>query len=504
MKKALFLFLAATAPGLAVSVPAAAQEQAAAETSPGAFGLAAEEYEAADDVLLLLKKAFAHTSFADIERAASAGNLEAVYLTAIAYHSGTGVTKDTDEARRRMQRAALGGFRRALTSYGSMLYEGIGGPKDVAGALNLWQTAADAGNPTALGRLGEYYQFAEDATQRDFSKARDLYRRAADKGSSIGFGGLAGLALLGIGQDADPAAAVALYRQAADRGSSYALYRLGIAYRQGAGVERDFAASIDHLERAARQGYRDALHSLAGQLSDGADGVPPNPRRAAALLHELAAPDDWAARDHLAFLIINGAAPPIKGLDAIALAEEASVHGKVKAIGSLAANLREGRNGYAKDRARAAAMSRTLLARLEALPMTSPEAWPLYARGAAYTIQVAIADGAIEELPGEVRKLERRYGKFNGRMVWMDPQIKCGGGTEMLKIYLWDVDSLESPSDAQFDWIEQSQGCAVPLAVRLHYRRLFDLARATAKSYPSLAVDHYDARNKPPTPPLAF
>lgn len=504
MKKALFLLLAATAPGLAASAPAAAQEREVAAASVGAFGVNAEEYEAADDVLPLLKKALIHSSFADIERAAVAGNLEAVYLTAIAHNSGTGVTRNPGEARRRMQRAALGGFRRALTSYGAMLYEGIGGPKDVAGALNLWQAAADAGNPTALGRLGEHYQFAEDTTQRDFSKARDLYRRAADKGSFIGLDGLAGLALLGIGQDADPAAAVALYRQAADRGSSHALYKLGVAYRQGAGVEKDFAASIDLLERAARQGYRDALHLLATQLADGADGVPPDPPRAAALLHELAAPDDWTARDYLGFLIINGSAPPIKGLDAIALAEAASANGKIKAIGSLVANLREGKNGYAKDRARAATMARTLLARLEALPMTSPEAWPLYARGAAYTIQVAIADGVTDELPGEIRKLERRYGKSGGGMVWMDPQIKCGGGAETLKIYLWDVESLESPSDAQFDWIEQSQGCAVPLSVRLHYRRLFDLARATGKSYPTLAVDHYEVRNKPPTPPLAF
>lgn len=495
MRQALLMLAAAL-------LSAASIDRAGAE--PTKYGITPSEYDTVEFGVTLLRKALAQTRYADLDRAAAAGDVEAQYLTGIALRVGFGAPKSLAEARKRLQRAALGGFRRAATTYGQMLYFGEGGDKDVESALTWWQAAADAGSPTAMGVLAEYFRNPAAPAKPNLAKARDYYRQAAEKGNLGALVGVADLSVPDSPQPSDLRTAFDHYLYAVERGSIIGLYKVGLSYREGWGVAKNPALAVEYLERAAKAGHVDALITVARDLAQPTNGRPPEAARAVRLLVENAAPDNWAARDYLAVLLIRKATPPIKGIDAEALATSASENGRIEAMTSLIGNLREGKLGYPRDLVRAAGLARALLTRVQALPMSEEAAWPMNAKGLAYTIQVAIRAKAVEAKAGEEHQLERRYGKPDGRMVWMDAKVSCGGPEGIFRIYLWDVDSLVSPSDAQFDWAEQSRACTVPLAERLYYRRLFDLSRATGKSYPGLAVERITAGIRPLSPPIAF
>jgi hypothetical protein len=135
---------------------------------------------------------------------------------------------------------------------------------------------------------------------------------------------------------------------------------------------------------------------------------------------------------------------------------------------------------------------------------SDPGAWPVFAKGAAYTLQTAIAAGAVEAELGETDALEKAFGSPSSKMIWMDVPILCEGQSLPYRIYLWDVSGLTTPADAQLDWAEKARGCQVALEDRLMYQRLFLRARATKRSYPDVVVEHFQSGNRKPLPPIEF
>jgi hypothetical protein len=144
------------------------------------------------------------------------------------------------------------------------------------------------------------------------------------------------------------------------------------------------------------------------------------------------------------------------------------------------------------------------LARARARPIGEEGAWLMHAAGSAYTIQVALAAHAIDPQPGEAEELARIYGNPGKRMIRMDVPIVCDGVKAPFYIFLWDVEGLTPPSDAQFDWVEKSRGCSVPIEERVLYRRLFDRARATKRSYPDVVVEQRQHPEKKLVGPIEF
>ncbi len=150
-------------------------------------------------------------------RAADKGSTSAMVELGVAYATGAGVAKDEAAASKLFERAAQGGNPRGISNLaalsgkggaasadpvrsrsllakaaetnaeaqfqlGLMLQDGVGGPKDDAGARNLFEKAAAQDHPGALERMGAFAKEGRGGAQ-DSSAAKAYYEKAAALGN---------------------------------------------------------------------------------------------------------------------------------------------------------------------------------------------------------------------------------------------------------------------------------------------------------------------------------
>ncbi len=155
-------------------------------------------------------------------------------------------------------------------------------------AVRLYERAAEAGEPAALTRLGDYYNFGIRPVREDIDRAVELYEEAVAAGDPAAAATLGMMHRLGRGVPRDPERMIALMEQSADAGYHFAQYRLAQTYLSGEGVADDAlaalglpnpVAAVRHLAGAARAGNDDAARELAALYAAGAPGLNPNPAR---------------------------------------------------------------------------------------------------------------------------------------------------------------------------------------------------------------------------------
>jgi len=125
------------------------------------------------------------------------------------------------------ERAAAAGNKQAMTDLGFMYEkgEGIAQPDD-SKAVNWYNKAADT-EPQAMVNLAGMYGGGRGGLPKDESKAAALCRKAADAGNANGMTLLAAMYEDGAGGlPKDTAAALDWYQKAADAGNTYAAERL--------------------------------------------------------------------------------------------------------------------------------------------------------------------------------------------------------------------------------------------------------------------------------------
>lgn len=127
-------------------------------------------------------RSLASSVVAEVERAAEAGVLEAVFLMGTAYDEGLGKPADAEEAARWHRRAAEEGHVLAAHNLGNAYAAGRGVPRDPQVAVKWWTLAAEAGDAIPQLRLGEAYETGVGAG-RDVEQAAEWYRRAAAAGN---------------------------------------------------------------------------------------------------------------------------------------------------------------------------------------------------------------------------------------------------------------------------------------------------------------------------------
>lgn len=150
-------------------------------------------------------------------KAADKGSTSAMVELGVAYATGAGIAKDEAAAAKLFERAAQGGNPRGVSNLaalsgkggavstdpvrsrsllaraaetnaeaqfqlGLMLQDGIGGPKDDAGARNLFQKAAAQDHPGALERMGAFAKEGRGGPQ-DSGAAKTYYEKAATLGN---------------------------------------------------------------------------------------------------------------------------------------------------------------------------------------------------------------------------------------------------------------------------------------------------------------------------------
>lgn len=128
-------------------------------------------------------KRLAESAIGEVERAAQAGVLEAVFLMGTAYDEGLGKPEDPVQAAAWHRRAAERGHVLGAHNLGNAYAAGRGVALDVAQAVRWWTPPAQRGDAITQLRLGEAFETGRGVPP-DLETAAAWYRRAAAAGNA--------------------------------------------------------------------------------------------------------------------------------------------------------------------------------------------------------------------------------------------------------------------------------------------------------------------------------
>lgn len=135
----------------------------------------------------------------------------------------------------------------------------------------------------------------------DYAKALELWEPAAESGDPVAAFNIGVLYAQGLGVEADPDESVRWYRQSALAGYSNAQFNLGAAYYNGEGTELNVGQAIAWWEKAAQQDHPEALYNLATLYRRG-EGTQQNLKRATELFEKAVNLGDSRAQQALEVL----------------------------------------------------------------------------------------------------------------------------------------------------------------------------------------------------------
>jgi uncharacterized protein len=172
-----------------------------------------------------------------------------------------------------------GSSRRAMYQLG----RAYAANRQVPEAIATWRKAADKGSTAAMVELGVLYGTGAGIA-KDEEQARQLFERAANAGNPRGVTNLA--ALGGGTASSDPARARELLAKAAETNAE-AQYQLGLMLADGSGGPKDDAGARALFEKAAAQNHPGALEQMGEFTQEGRGG--PKDRDAAKAYYKRAA-----------------------------------------------------------------------------------------------------------------------------------------------------------------------------------------------------------------------
>jgi TPR repeat protein len=145
----------------------------------------------------------------------------------------------------------------------------VAAPGADANQIKQWQSAAEQGDASAMSQLARAYTFG-DGVIKDYVKAYELYRKAADKGVADAQNGMGFYHYSGLGgAKKDFAEAMAWYRKAAEQGLAKSQCNLAMMLQSGEGVPVNLTEAVKWLQLSAEQGFANAQYLLAIALRDG-------------------------------------------------------------------------------------------------------------------------------------------------------------------------------------------------------------------------------------------
>ena len=113
--------------------------------------------------------------------------------------------------------------------------------------------------------LGEYYRDGTRGLSRDYTKALELFHRAAELGYARAYNGIGYAYSFGEGVEVDKKKAKHYYELAAMRGNASARYNLGTIEHRRGNVNR----VLKHYMIAVRDGHSKSLKNIQRLYSDG-------------------------------------------------------------------------------------------------------------------------------------------------------------------------------------------------------------------------------------------
>lgn len=209
------------------------------------------------------------------QKAADAGNADAMHTIGEMYHYGQGVEQDIGKALEYYTKAATGGWEPAMVDLGDMYKNGEEVSQDYGKAMEWYRKAADAEDGEAMNRIANMYYIGEGVSQ-DYSEAVKWYQKSADVGFDWGMNNLANMYYIGEGVSQDYGKAMEWFKKAADDGNGDAMNSLGNMYFDGNGVSQDYGKALEWYKKSAKEGNGDAMFMIAKMNMKGF-GVSQNP-----------------------------------------------------------------------------------------------------------------------------------------------------------------------------------------------------------------------------------
>jgi TPR repeat protein len=262
----------------------------------------------ADD-LMMRADGLALADLPKLQDQADAGDVESETTLALAYHLGTLLKVDDDQALQLLRRAAKHGYVAAEEAVGMFYQAGFGVQPNPGEALAWYSRAARHGSASAASNIGMLYATGA-GVPKDFAKALVWFQKGAQAGDATAQYNLASMYRRGEGtapndkeylhwitaaaeQNHLPAilqvarhylnlrpasasntqTAVRWLEQAANLGDSVAQAMLGDLFSNGVYLKPDYAKAVEWLQRAAQQGQREGEFGLGARYLGG-QGVP--------------------------------------------------------------------------------------------------------------------------------------------------------------------------------------------------------------------------------------
>lgn len=187
---------------------------------------------------------------------------QAMNLMADCYNFGWGCQQNKMERINWLERAASAGSMEACAKLAFCYENGDGVPADPKRALRYYANAAAAGLPMAQVKMAEAYAYGNHVSQ-DIILARKWYERAASSGNAKAIFSLGLLAFQGIGEKKDLEKAAKFFLRAAKLNEPHAQFNIATFFLNGRGVPKDQEAAFFWFKRAAEQGAGKAQRELA-------------------------------------------------------------------------------------------------------------------------------------------------------------------------------------------------------------------------------------------------
>jgi|GEM_PF-1409485 len=159
---------------------------------------------------------------------------------------------------RSIQQRAVSGEVQAIYELGTVLYQGLGIPKDRTTAFKWLWSAAQQGHPDAQYTIGFCYTRGSVVDQ-SFEEGAKWVRKAAEKGHAYAANALAAMYTQGLGVPKSGMESAKWYQSAATGGHTEAQLKLAEMYETGDVIQQDFVRAHAWYQVAALLGVGEAF-----------------------------------------------------------------------------------------------------------------------------------------------------------------------------------------------------------------------------------------------------
>ncbi|WP_448956045.1 caspase family protein [Labrys neptuniae] len=176
--------------------------------------------------------------------------------------------KDVPGAIEQFNAAADAGYTRAYYQLGYLAEHGLGRVQDLTEANRLFRKGADDGDPYAMLAYGRNLTLGR-GVPKSVGDGVKLLNRTVELGHTYAMNTVGALYFYGQGLPADPKRAVKFYQAGLAQSDVYAMRNMGIAYLDGKGVAKDPATALDLFKKASDGGHPCAPANLGGMYLKG-------------------------------------------------------------------------------------------------------------------------------------------------------------------------------------------------------------------------------------------